>query len=655
MEYFLASEAWAGKQHNPKIVLVLGSPGSGKTYVAQQFQKHGFRLALLDQYFEAIIRKKTGQDKLNVSLQDPSMKQDYVWAAMRNDNRMEHYLRQGYPFVTEKTGQNYGTIVQLKNLVQRYGYDIYGIYVSVDVETALQRNANRKSRSLADRDELRRTHQKVASNMYPSDIGSGIQGLFGKDFFFEITNDGTPQNNTKLAMIVSEIVNRPIYNPKARIMRQETYIHFDFRDFWNKIQEAEQPQPGIIKTIDNPQEQGSMLVYNIRTILEPGKTILLVVPEQYRHLIIRDMILTHRKGPYGHGEPHMKFEPQKNKWRDYYGAYTRVEAHDTQTQTWHTYVDDYGASFKFAEHRPGEWEEETLHDWVRISKVKPDIIKLSNPGNQRAKPHPVTGEKIDPMDQRSSSEIASLKVVFFPNIDLTSGSTQFYERFYSKVGGADDSPARFANFASQNKDELEPTYGNYGAGIYPNALVLAADWSRQGRRIKQMDGRYYFIVDKESFNQVAGEMGDRPQRAVGGEPFYSRNGKEYVKVFPVTLDGGPGTKVQNNSLYINIPPEMNGKKLLQIEVMCGDTEFRPDRIARNQPWKRLGFAALHIGAQTQQTGTQWFTSNDGISVAPQMVAAAAPKQPLPVQSGDKVILRSDRDTTYVMGWRIAYA
>lgn len=658
------NEAWAGNAVNPKVVLVLGGPGSGKSYIAERFVKHGFRLALMDQYFEALTRKKqqsagNPSGKVNVSIADPAQKADYVWAAGKNDSRMATYMEKGYPFVTEKTGQNYGTIAQLKQLLETKGYDTYCIYVTVDVNTALHRNAARATRSLSDEDELRRTHQKVAGNMYPSKFGSGVSGMFGKDFFFEVKNNGTAESNAQIEKIVAEIIARPVRampRQESRMVSSKLKVNFrQYFEYYHESAMAGLNEPGVVKVIDKPQEQGNMLIYNVASTLEPGRKIMLLIPEAYRHLVVRDMVLAHRKGPFGHGEPHMKWEAEKSKWRDYYGAYTKVEAHDTQSGSWHTYIDDYGMGYKFAEHRPGEYEEETLHDWIRIAKVKPDAIRLTNPGNQRAKSHPTTGEKVDPMDQRSTSEIATLKVIFFPDVDLSHPDTKFYERYYSKVGGPQDSPAKFANFGGE-KAELEPTYGNYGAGVYPNALVLAADWGRQGRRIKQIDGKYYFVMDKESYNQVASEMGDRAERANGGDtPHYNRSGREYVKVFPVTLDGGPGTQVrQNNTLIIDVPNEMAGHKLLQIEVMCGDTEFRPDRIPQQKPWKRLGYAHLHMGAQVKG-GVQWFTASDGISVAPQMVAAAAPKKPIDLSAGDKIILKSEQDTTYVMGWRIAYS
>lgn len=665
------SEASGG---NPKLVLVLGGQGGGKSWVAQQFVQHGFNYVALDNFLIDMLRPEQGGGKIYVDLKNPTHKQYYLTAAGQVDDKVEQLMSKGQPIVTEKTGQNYGTVAATKSRAESNGYDVFCVYVESDVEAALKANRERTDRTIGKpgsendpqaEEELRRAHEKIRGNMFPSKFGTGFQGLFGNDRFFHVRNDRSPETNAQIEQVVSKIVHSPVsaqaslkwkvHNMTAhesRLYMPRRPVNMSFREhfeYYHETATANFNEPGVVKVLDNPQEEGSMLVYNIRSTLEPGKKIMLVIPEQYRNLVIRDMVLSHRKGPHGHGEPNMKWEPAKNKWRDYYGAYTRIEAHNTQDGTWHTYVDDYGASFKFAEHRPSDWEEETLHDWIRIAKVKPDVIRLTNPGNQRASTNPLTGEKVDPMDQRSTSEIAYLKVIFFPDVDLDA-EMQSYERIYSKSGGPSDATTRFAKYNSANAHEKEPSYGNYGAGIYPNALVLAADWSRQGKRIRQQDGGHWFIVSKEHFDQVAGELGDRA-RASGGT--YNYKGREFVKVFPVTLDGGPGTQVQGNQLMIDIPAQLQGRKLAQVEVMCGDTEFRPDGPERDKPWKRLGYARLKIGVQSKTYGQMWF-NGEGVSVAPQMVASAAPKQPIQLQTGDKVVLRSEQDTTYVMGWRILY-
>jgi hypothetical protein len=401
----------------------------------------------------------------------------------------------------------------------------------------------------------------------------------------------------------------------------------------------------------SPEVSGNMLIYDLGTnfLLRPGASFELKIPETHSHLVLRDIILAHRKGPYGHGEPNMKWEPAKNKWRDYYGAYTKVEVHDSITNKWHTYVDDYGAHFKFAEHRPGDWEEETLHDIIKIGKIYPDVVKITNPGNQRASTNPITGEKVDPMDERSTVQIKSLKFIFFPQHALEN-NIKYYERFYSKKGGPNDDTPRFGNYNS--KQESAPVYGNYGAGIYPDALFLAADWGRQSKRIRQLDGQWHFVMDKLSLDKIAGELGNRIERAGGKNNTYTHNNKEYVKVFPLTRDPGQGAEVKNNVLYIDVPDDFVNKKVAVVEVQCGDTELRPDRIEWDKPWRRLGYASLYMGLI--QSGNKYYFNKDGISVAPQMVASAGPEQAIQVKKGDKIFIESRQDTTYVMGWRIGF-
>ena len=200
-DWLLALEAYP-KIHNPKLVILLGGPAVGKSYVANLFVKYGYRTAILDQYFEAMMRKIQGQDKVNVSIKDPLQKQKYVQAAIKNDERIDYYIKNGYPIVTEKTGQNFGTIAQLKRISEAGGYTCFAIYDQTDVELAVNRNKNRPKRSLSDEEELRNTHAQVASNMFPNNKGAGLSSLFG-DHFYVVNGDGT--NNQQIMKVVEEI------------------------------------------------------------------------------------------------------------------------------------------------------------------------------------------------------------------------------------------------------------------------------------------------------------------------------------------------------------------------------------------------------------------------------------------------------------------
>lgn len=190
-----------------KLVILLGGPASGKSFIADLFvSRHGYRKAISDEYFEAIRKKKENTDKINVSIQNPEQKNDYVWSAVKNDQRIEHYLKNGYPIVTEKTGQNYGTIASLKKLAESYGYQVYCIYVEADINTALQRNKNRPNRSLSDDNELISTHMKAKQNVDPSEKGIGFSGLFGNNFFL-VRSEDTDESKEEILRI-TDVINQ---------------------------------------------------------------------------------------------------------------------------------------------------------------------------------------------------------------------------------------------------------------------------------------------------------------------------------------------------------------------------------------------------------------------------------------------------------------
>lgn len=197
---------WFEAQSTAKVVILLGGPGTGKSYVAKMFQSYGFRFASMDQYLEALMRKRSSQDKINVNINEPAQKQDYVWAAIKNDKRMDFYINKGYSFVTEKTGQNYNTVVNLVKLAAHNGYTPVGLWIDSPLDLAISRNQAR-NRSIS-QDDLVQTHDKVKKTIMPSSMGGGLKAIFGDNFHY-VMNDGTPENNAKINQTVEQIARTP--------------------------------------------------------------------------------------------------------------------------------------------------------------------------------------------------------------------------------------------------------------------------------------------------------------------------------------------------------------------------------------------------------------------------------------------------------------
>jgi len=122
-------------------------------------------------------------------------------------------------------------------------------------------------------------------------------------------------------------------------------------------------------------------------------------------------------------------------------------------------------------------------------------------------------------------------------------------------------------------------------------------------------------------------------------------------LFELGKDPGPDARIENGRLIIKLE---SGKELLNVEVAIGDTEHLSYRNPETYCNTRLGWAKLWVG--TRRAGTdniEWFIKN--ANVPPQGVIAGSPRlENSKIEPGDELILESRADTSYVMGWRLAY-
>lgn len=113
--------------------------------------------------------------------------------------------------------------------------------------------------------------------------------------------------------------------------------------------------------------------------------------------------------------------------------------------------------------------------------------------------------------------------------------------------------------------------------------------------------------------------------------------------FEVCQDPGEDVEVSGSTMSIKLP---GGKDLVQIEVAAGDTE--------NGTKPRLGWAKLWVGIQREGSNkVDWFVQN--ANVPPQGVISGGPAlEHSAIKDGDRLVIKSAQDTTYVMGYRLAY-
>ena len=116
------------------------------------------------------------------------------------------------------------------------------------------------------------------------------------------------------------------------------------------------------------------------------------------------------------------------------------------------------------------------------------------------------------------------------------------------------------------------------------------------------------------------------------------------------LAAQPGWKLENGGLSIELTP---GKKFTGVEVACGDThpdgKHNSDGETGTQGWSKLSMGIQRKGSSS----VDWFTQSQG--VPPQGVIFGGPNiENYVAQPGDKLIIRAESDTTYVMGVRTWY-
>jgi len=145
-------------KHIFKAVFLIGGPGSGKTTI---YKKHltGFKSINPDDIFERRMKKE------NASLK----KNDEVAKKHRNKSfeliqkKLNIFVEGRLPLVIDRTGASLSKTLGTKIFLESLGYECFLIYVDIDTETALKRNAERE-RSVPD-DYLKTTHKKVKENI----------------------------------------------------------------------------------------------------------------------------------------------------------------------------------------------------------------------------------------------------------------------------------------------------------------------------------------------------------------------------------------------------------------------------------------------------------------------------------------------------------
>lgn len=111
-----------------------------------------------------------------------------------------------------------------------------------------------------------------------------------------------------------------------------------------------------------------------------------------------------------------------------------------------------------------------------------------------------------------------------------------------------------------------------------------------------------------------------------------------------------GAVTLRGDFFVDLEPD---RKLLQVEIAAGDTEHLDYVNPKTGRQTRLGYAKLSVGILRASGQTEWFVER--ANVPPQGVISGAPfLEKSLINPGDRLVIRSEDDTSYLMGWRIGY-
>ena len=184
-----------------KVVFLAGGAGSGKSNVVKKLglEKDGFKIVNQDISLEW-LKKNNG---LPENMNDLTKAQLSTLGKLGHEARaiakrkMMKFQGNAEGIVVDGTG---GSMKAMEKLVKEFkekGYDVSMLFVETSLETALQRNAARKERSLLDNIVIK-NHEAVQGNK------PGFRNMF-KDRFMEVKTDKLKQEDAMPEVLVEKM------------------------------------------------------------------------------------------------------------------------------------------------------------------------------------------------------------------------------------------------------------------------------------------------------------------------------------------------------------------------------------------------------------------------------------------------------------------
>lgn len=193
--------------HTHKAVFMLGGPGSGKTFVAKKLTGGtGLRSLNVDEFYEML----RGQQDIQGKGFDTEL---YKYSGNLTQKKFDLFLKGRLGVVIDGTGRKIDRLSEIKDQLEKLGYDTMAVFVNTELNTALNRNDMRKRK--ADSSWVRKVHADIKSKL------GALQGIFGhKMLIIDNTEDRTDFTDAQKA--ISKFLNTSNARPVSWPVSEDT-------------------------------------------------------------------------------------------------------------------------------------------------------------------------------------------------------------------------------------------------------------------------------------------------------------------------------------------------------------------------------------------------------------------------------------------------
>jgi len=197
----------------PKAIILAGAPGAGKGYILRGLNLGNLKTLNVDDIYVPMLKKANITLDLKNATPEERSAQAKAMAAANKEFKgdLATTIEGKQSFILDGTAASYKTTSNLKNELQKAGYEVFMLYVYTDLERSLKQNQDRfeksggKDRSLAP-GIVMKTWMDVTKNFTP------YKELFGNNFV-SVANTLGDEKLTNLEDIVTKYLTP--FDPKG--------------------------------------------------------------------------------------------------------------------------------------------------------------------------------------------------------------------------------------------------------------------------------------------------------------------------------------------------------------------------------------------------------------------------------------------------------